>query len=80
MLSCKDACENATEFLDGETTFLRRFSMQFHLLLCKECRRFFRQFDLTTRTAAELAEATEPTDAEIDALVEKLSASHNQPD
>ena len=78
MLSCKEACESATEYLDGEPTFGQRMSMRLHLLLCKHCRRFYQQFKITTGAAARLDEAPSPTDAEIDALVEKLSIAHKQ--
>lgn len=78
MLSCKDACENATEYLDGETTIMQRLSMRFHLLLCKNCRIFFRQFKLVIGTAAKVSAAPAPTDAEIDSLVARLAAVHKE--
>jgi predicted anti-sigma-YlaC factor YlaD len=78
LLSCKDACENVTEYLDGETTVVQRLSMRFHLLLCKNCRTFFRQFQIVIGTAAKISAAPAPTDAEIDSLVARLAAVHKE--
>lgn len=72
MLTCKDICDNATQHLEGPTTLLERLSLRFHLLICKHCRRFMRQFNLTIGAAQKMAEQS-PTDEEIDTLVEKLT-------
>ena len=77
MLSCKDVCENATNHLEGELGLATRLQLRFHLLICKACRQFMRQFETTVGTAQKLGESKEaslePTDAEIDDLVKRLS-------
>lgn len=74
MLSCKDICENATHHLEGELGMLTRLQFWFHLMICKACRQFLRQFQATIDTARQLNRQAEqePTDAEIDALVQRL--------
>ena len=72
VLTCKDVCDSATEYLEGPTTLMERLSLRMHLLICKECRRFVRQFSLTIGVAQDSDEQS-PTDIEIDNLVEKLS-------
>ncbi len=72
MLTCKDVCDNATNYLEGPTTLLERINLRVHLLMCKHCRRFVRQFNLTIGVAQEL-EQDSPSDDEINVLVEKLT-------
>ncbi len=73
MFSCKDACDKATDYLEGSDTFGERLNMRLHLMICRECRRFYRQFQLTVGAAAKVQNIDAPTDQEIDALVRKLS-------
>ena len=75
MLTCKDVCENASDYLDGSPGMGERLQWRLHLLICKHCRRFLRQFRLSSDVAANLSEIQAPSDEEIDALVKKLSES-----
>lgn len=79
MLSCKDISENATNHLEGELSFSTRLQLRMHLLICKACRQFMRQFQTTVETARKLGDTEQsrlqPTDAEIDALAAKLSGA-----
>ena len=74
MLSCKDICQNATDHLEGELGLLTRLQFRLHLRFCQACRQFLRQFQATIDTARQLNRQAEqePTDAEIDALVQRL--------
>ena len=80
MLTCKDICENATDYLEEPGGILARLQLRFHLLICKHCRRFMRQFRATVGVSAQLNEIPAPTDAEIDALVDQLAAHREQQD
>lgn len=73
MLSCKDVSETVTDHMEGSTSFMDRVSMRLHLLICKHCRRFYQQFQMTVGVSGKVgADVKEPTDAEIDDLVRKL--------
>ncbi len=72
MLTCKDVCDNATNYLEGPATFADRMALRVHLLMCKQCRRFIRNFSLTIGVAGKM-EQEAPSDDEIDALMEKLA-------
>lgn len=51
----------------------RRLALRFHLMLCANCRRFFRQIALTAAIASTPAPlSATPTDQEIDQLIELL--------
>lgn len=72
IFDCKDVCEQATEYLEGEATFAGRLTMRLHLLMCRECRRFMRQFRLMIDSSSAPDPLEQPTDTEINDLVEKL--------
>ena len=72
MLTCKDVGDTASDYLEGPTTFLQRFRLRAHLLLCVHCRRYFRQFELTSAVAKKITAPREPSDEEIESLLQKL--------
>ncbi len=72
MLTCKDVCDNATNHIEGPTTFSERMSLRFHLLMCKNCRRFYKQFQIALGVPAKMDGIESPTDEEIDKLVAAL--------
>ena len=74
MITCRQICNHATDALEGPTTPVQRFLLRFHLLICKHCRRYYEQFRITIGVASLVLgeELREPTDQEIDALVERL--------
>ena len=78
MLSCKDICEKSTEHLEGSLSLVTRLQLRLHLLICSACRRFYRQFKLTIGTASQLGEIDQPTDDEINDLLEKLSQQRQE--
>jgi hypothetical protein len=77
LLTCKNICDNATRHIEGQPGLGDRFSLRFHLLICKECRRFMRQFRMMIGTSAKLNELDEPTDEEINELVTRLASRQN---
>jgi len=76
MLTCKDISETATDYLEGETSFIVRLKFQFHLLFCKYCRRYYRQLKLSIATLRKLPQASDandkPSEAEIDRILKEL--------
>ena len=79
MVSCKDVSEKAHLLVDGELSFRERLAIRFHLFICKYCRRYVSQLKLTLSTLREtdvLETPEEPTEAEIDDIVEKLKKAN----
>ena len=72
MITCKDVSDTASDYLEGPTTFFQRLHLRLHLAICKHCRRYAKQLRLTSEVAQKISEPQEPTDAEIDSLIEKL--------
>ena len=75
MITCKNISDSASDYLDGPTTFLQRLGLRFHLTLCVHCRRYVMQLKLTSQVAKQLFPVDEPTDEEIEHLVERLMQS-----
>ena len=74
LLTCKDICDNATRHIDCPTSLWERVGLHLHLLACKECRRFMRQFRMVIAASAELNELEQPTDEEIETLAAQLAS------
>lgn len=74
MFTCKDVSDTASDYLEGPTTFLQRLRLRAHLLMCVHCRRYFRQFELTSAVAKKITSPREPSDEEIESLLQKLKA------
>ena len=75
LITCKDITETASDYIEGPNTFGQRFWFRLHLLMCRHCRRYLQQLQTAIGVARELPVDHEPTDAEIDQLVEKLKSS-----
>ncbi len=74
MITCKDVSDTASDYLEGPTTLLQRFSLRLHLIMCVKCRRYFRQLKLASGVAEKISAPFEPSDEEIESLVQKLKA------
>jgi hypothetical protein len=61
-VSCKDILERAGAIHDREVHGRERLGIWLHLVLCKVCRRFLRQYALASQTAAAVAHARCPAD------------------
>lgn len=72
MITCKDVCDTASDYLDTPPGLLTRLSLRMHLLICKHCRRYLRQLAMSNRAARKLQPSYEPGDEEIDRLIERL--------
>ena len=74
MITCKDVSDTASDYLEGPTTFLQRFSLRLHLSMCVKCRRYMRQLKLASGVAKKISEPFEPSDEEIESLIQELKA------
>lgn len=72
MLTCKNVCENSTELIERKSGLWARFMFRVHLMMCKHCRRFVRQLEATMGVTRRVDQADEPSDEEIDRIVERL--------
>ena len=77
MISCKEISETASDIIDGEysgkhNSLWQKMQLRFHLIMCKHCRRYMQQLKLSIGIAQKAGEISEPTDDEIDRMVEKL--------
>jgi len=44
MYSCKKIADKASDYTEGQLKWHERVAYRFHLLMCKHCRRFVKQF------------------------------------
>jgi predicted anti-sigma-YlaC factor YlaD len=75
VITCKDISDTASDYLEGPTTLLQRLHLRLHLTMCKHCRRYVKQLKLTSDVASKIPGPPEPTDEEIEALIQKLQQS-----
>lgn len=71
MPSCRDMTENATSYLEGRLGMGARFSVAMHVLMCRHCRRYYRQLKRTISLLAGLALEPAPQDVE-DRLLQRF--------
>jgi predicted anti-sigma-YlaC factor YlaD len=50
MLNCREMSELASDFLEGNARWHERVAARLHLLMCRFCRRYFRQLQVTIHT------------------------------
>ncbi len=66
MLSCRDVVNDADRYVAGELSSRQRMAMKFHLLICRHCRRYVRQFkSLINATPFMHSKASDEEVAEI---------------
>ena len=71
MLSCKDITRLASEDYDKKLPFFKQLQFKMHLFMCKNCRNFVEQMNLTITTISQI-KPIQPQEAEIEAQVNKL--------
>ena len=72
MLTCKDVSDVASDYMEGPTTFVQRLGLRLHLIMCVNCRRYMKQLRLASGVAKKISVPLEPSDEEIESLVQKL--------
>ena len=74
MMSCKQVCDSASEIVDGDLGAWQRLQIRYHLLICRYCRRYIRQFNLMVGALGRTPTSEDvPSDSEIDAIVARLN-------
>jgi hypothetical protein len=80
VLTCREmAQQQASDYLDKQLTVRQRIGFRLHLLLCRNCRHFMRQFRQVRRVL--LAHEPEPVDeAIVEPTAEQLLRLHQTRD
>ena len=74
MMSCRQVCDSASEIADGDLGTWQRLQVRVHLLICKYCRRYIRQFSIMVGAIQDRDQPEEaPSDADIDAIMARLN-------
>ncbi len=61
MLSCKDINHLASDHIDQNLPFFTKLKVRLHLFLCKDCRNFIKQFQLSV----DAIKQAKPTPVEV---------------
>ncbi len=82
MLTCKEAAERASALIDGELGFVERLQLRLHMAMCKGCRAFVGQIEITDRLAHEAVDGpVQLNEDDIDAILNRArEAEGPQPD
>ena len=75
MFSCRQATQLMTEAREGALTGTRRARFATHLVICKGCRAYRRQLDLTVAVTKEVPRDAVPAEVE-DRLVAACRAAN----
>ncbi|MDZ7825670.1 MAG: zf-HC2 domain-containing protein [Gammaproteobacteria bacterium] len=70
MLNCAEASRLASEKRDRALTRRERLGFRFHLLMCRNCRRYAAQLALLGRAARQLRRRNPPVEADSRTLPE----------
>lgn len=76
MLSCKNIAEHAGDIHDKQLPLAKRLAVSFHLILCKACRRFVRQYRISAELAARVVER-KPEKETVAEIVKKTKSAGN---
>ncbi len=78
MLSCRNATERASAYLDGDLGRWERLRLQAHLAICKGCRRYLDQLRTTIAVLRHLPSPPPGSDV-VDRLSVLFSATMGDP-
>ena len=77
MLSCKDITEKASDYLDKDLPFFTRLKVKMHLQICKHCKRYVEQLQLTIQALGKLKQTTNVDNSTVNSIVDALK-KHQQ--
>lgn len=60
--SCREVAEQLSENMDNPVTGLRWLRLKLHLFICKNCRRYENQMELTSKTINQMGIDKKPSD------------------
>lgn len=70
MLKCRDVLEQADAYLDQQLSGWQRLQFKLHLLLCRNCRRYIKNLQLTQQVSQQVRlSQTLPSETELDTLM-----------
>tara|TARA_R110001606_G_scaffold399222_2_gene582419 strand:- start:76288 stop:76521 length:234 start_codon:yes stop_codon:yes gene_type:complete len=71
MLQCKEVAEEASNYIDGDLSFIKRVGLFLHLLMCRYCRNYVHQLRRTIFTVSVL-KPKEKDSTDMTSLAKKL--------
>lgn len=76
MLTCHQVAETASDYIDGVAPPGRRLGVWTHLLICRNCREYLRQFSRTIVLARRAL--APPPDQETEDALAAVFAAHSR--
>lgn len=78
--SCKAHMEAASAMIDGEMSWSARLKLRVHLLICKHCRRYFKQLDTICDALGQVCEEEHDHEEQAtDRLLDKMFSDEPEP-
>ena len=77
MLSCREVVDHADAYVAGELSRRQRFAMQLHLLMCRHCRRYVRQFNSLIKATPFMH--SKASDEEVAKIMERIDRHDSRP-
>lgn len=71
MLQCKEVAEEASNYIDGDLSFIKRVGLFLHLVMCRYCRNYVQQLRHTVFTVSVL-KPKEKDNTDMTSLAKKL--------
>jgi hypothetical protein len=72
MLKCKEFVAQADELLAGDLSLRQRLAAHFHLLICGNCRRYWRQLRLLVSALGKMGKRA--SDEVVDRIMQAIRA------
>lgn len=70
MLKCRDVLEQADAYLEQQLSGWQRLQFKLHLLLCRHCRRYIKNLQLTQQVSQQMRlSQTSLSETELDNLM-----------
>ncbi|TQV73671.1 hypothetical protein FLL45_12420 [Aliikangiella marina] len=70
--SCKEVAEQLSENMDKPVTGIRGLRLKLHLWVCRNCRRYHDQMELTSKTIALMGSNKQPSEAVKKDMMERF--------
>lgn len=79
MKTCKEIVEHAAEYTDKRLAWYKVIAYRFHLLMCKHCRHFVRQYQLLTSSIPKILRPKATDQAKIEDMYTRVINKSNSP-
>jgi predicted anti-sigma-YlaC factor YlaD len=74
--TCRQVAEQLSENLDQNVTGVKWFKLKIHLLMCKYCRQYGKQLDLSSKTINLAEPKVKPSEEFKDKMVQQYKDCH----